>query len=66
MSSGIRSQYNLIIVAIKRSDGTMVYNFSPREVLRAGDILVAIGPRENLGQFGSRIYGCPHPALKPC
>ncbi|MCK8602248.1 potassium channel family protein [Desulfoferrobacter suflitae] len=66
MNSGIRSQYNLIIVAIKRSDGTMVYNPSPREVLRAGDILVAIGPQENLGQFGSRIYGRPHPAFKPC
>lgn len=66
MNSGIRSDYNLIIVAIKRSDGEMIYNPSPRELLHAGDTLVAIGPQENLGRFGSRLYGCPYPALKPC
>jgi len=66
MHSGIRSEYDLIIVAIKRSDGKMVYNPSPKELLRAGDTLVAIGPQENLGRFGSRLYGCSHPALKPC
>lgn len=66
MHSGIRSEYNLIIVAIKRSDGEMIYNPSPGEVLHAGDTLVAIGPQENLGRFGSRLYGCPYPALKPC
>jgi voltage-gated potassium channel len=65
MSSGIRSEYNLIIVAIKRSDGNMIYNPSPREVLHAGDILVAIGPQENLGKFGSSLYGCPYPAFRP-
>lgn len=66
MHSGIRSEYNLIIVAIKRSDGRMIYNPSPKEVLHAGDTLVAIGPQENLGHFGSRLYGCTHPSLKPC
>lgn len=51
MNSGIRSSYNLIVVAIRRRDATMVYNPSPSEILEAGDILVAIGPQENLALF---------------
>lgn len=51
MHSGIRSQYNLIIVAIRRHDGSMIYNPSPNELLLTGDILVAIGPPQNLMQF---------------
>ena len=66
MSSGIRSRYNLIVVAIKRRDGTMVYNPSPQEVFEAGDILVAIGPQENLARFGGDLFGCPYPTVKPC
>jgi voltage-gated potassium channel len=59
--SGIRHGYNLIIVAIKRLDGAMVYNPAPHVDLQAGDILVAIGPRENLEQFALKLYGrrCP-------
>lgn len=55
MHSGIRSRYNLIIVAIKRSDGKMIYNPSPRELLKAGDTLIAIGPQENLSRFGADL-----------
>jgi voltage-gated potassium channel len=66
MHSGIRSKYNLIIVAIKRLDGQMIYNPSPHEVLKAGDIMIAIGPQENLARFGSELFSCPHPTLKPC
>jgi voltage-gated potassium channel len=57
IDSGIRHDFNLIIVAIKRLDSTMIYNPSPQEALEAGDILVAIGPRENLDQFAERLYG---------
>ncbi len=61
MDSGIRHDYNLIIVAIKRLDGTMVYNPAPHEELQAGDILVAIGPGDNLERFAVKLYGrrCP-------
>lgn len=61
MHSGIRSDFNLIIVAIKRRDGKMIYNPSPREILAAGDTLVAIGPRENLDRFGERLCKVPSP-----
>lgn len=57
MSSGIRSQFNLIIVAIKRHDDRMIYNPSPQEVLRSRDILIAIGPQENLALFRSSLPG---------
>lgn len=66
MNSGIRSDYDLIIVAIKRKDGEMIYNPSPKEMLQAGDTLVAIGPQANLKRFGSRLYGSDCPSLKAC
>lgn len=57
MHSGIRNDFDLIIVAIKRSDGAMIYNPSPREILVAGDILLALGPRSNLDRFAQSMYG---------
>ncbi len=57
MHTGIRSDYNLIVVAIKRRDGTMIFNPSPHELLAGGDILVAIGPQENLLLFERGIQG---------
>jgi len=66
MHSGIRNEFDLIIVAIKRRDGTMIYNPSPREVLEAGDTLVAIGPRENLDRFSAELYGEKGLAGNPC
>jgi len=57
MHSGIRGQYNLIVVAIKRRAGAMIYNPSPQEIIEAGDILIAIGPQENLLSFGRELKG---------
>lgn len=65
MNSGIRGQYNLMVVAIKRSDGTMIFNPAPQEILRAGDTMVAIGPVENLARFARDLYGCAYPTLRP-
>lgn len=59
MHTGIRSEYNLIVVAIKRRDGTMIFNPSPHEMFEGGDILVAIGPQENLLNFEREIKGNP-------
>lgn len=60
MASGIRSNFNLIIVAIKRAEGTMVFNPPSSEKFQAGDTLVAIGAVENLARFGSDLCarGC--------
>ena len=63
MASGIRSNYNLIVVAIKRAEGTMVFNPAPNEKFQAGDTLVAIGSVENLSQFGRELCGNGAPAF---
>lgn len=65
MNSGIRSQFNLIVMAIKRADGAMIFNPAPHETLWAGDTMVAIGPVENLSRFRRDINGAPAPGLHP-
>jgi voltage-gated potassium channel len=49
--SGIRSDLDVIIVAIRRSDGEMLFNPSFDTVIRGGDRLIAVGRRENLGKL---------------
>lgn len=46
--TGIRRKLNLIIVAIKRADGEMLFNPTPETPLRPGDTLIVLGLRKNL------------------
>ncbi len=46
--SGIRKELNLILVAIKRADGDLLFNPTPDTTLQAGDTLIAVGMRQNL------------------
>jgi voltage-gated potassium channel len=46
--SGLRQKYNLIIIAIKRGDGNMVFNPSFETIMNVGDTLIAMGKNENL------------------
>ncbi len=46
--SGIRQKLDLILVAIKRSDGEMLFNPSHETLILAGDTLIALGLRKNL------------------
>ncbi len=46
--SGIRKDYDLIIVAIRRAGGEMLFNPSARTKLQAGDTVIAIGEKQNL------------------
>ena len=46
--SGIRQNYNLIIIAIKKLDGAMLFNPSFESIIKAGDTLIAVGKSENL------------------
>ncbi|MGD8756452.1 MAG: potassium channel protein [Desulfobacterales bacterium] len=48
IDSNLRRDYGVIIVAIKKLSGDMVYNPMPSEVLEAGDVIVVIGKKENL------------------
>lgn len=46
--SGIRQQLNLIIIAIKTSDGGMLFNPSFETTIQAGDTVIAVGEFKNL------------------
>jgi voltage-gated potassium channel len=46
--SGIRQNLNLILVAIKRADGELLFNPSHDTPILAGDTLIALGLRKNL------------------
>ncbi|MBU4354032.1 MAG: TrkA C-terminal domain-containing protein, partial [Proteobacteria bacterium] len=45
---GIRQKLNLILVAIKRNNGEMLFNPSHQTPILAGDTLIALGLRKNL------------------
>lgn len=53
--SGIRQQFNLIIIAIKKADGGMIFNPSFETVLRKGDMLIAVGEVGNLARFSRHM-----------
>ena len=46
--SGIRQRFNLIIIAIKKPDESMLFNPSFEAVIEAGDTVIAVGEEENL------------------
>jgi len=46
--SGIRQDYNLIIIAIKKPDGTMLFNPSFEAAFRPDDTVIAVGEEQNL------------------
>ncbi|OQW98771.1 MAG: potassium channel protein [Desulfobacteraceae bacterium A6] len=46
--SGIRQKYNLIIIAIKKQDGNMLFNPSFETKIQAGDTVIAVGEDANL------------------
>ena len=46
--SGIRQQFNQIIIAIKKSDDSMLFNPSFEAVIESGDTVIAVGQEENL------------------
>ncbi|MFO0841264.1 MAG: potassium channel protein [Gemmataceae bacterium] len=50
-ASRLRNDYGLIIVAIKKRHGAMIYTPPPETVMEAGDILIALGRRSQLDQL---------------
>jgi voltage-gated potassium channel len=52
--SGIRQELDLILVAIKRADGEMLFNPTLETTILAGDTLIALGMRKNL----EALEGC--------
>ncbi|MGE3803211.1 MAG: TrkA family potassium uptake protein [Gemmataceae bacterium] len=49
--SGLRQQLGIILVAIKKSTGQMIFNPPADSVLDGGDILISLGPRLQLDKL---------------
>jgi voltage-gated potassium channel len=49
-SSGLRSRVGLVLVAIKRADGSLAFNPDDGAPVAAGDTLITLGNREQLGR----------------
>jgi len=53
IDSRIRQDFGVIIVAIKKPSGEMIFNPLPTEKLEAGDTIVSIGKREDMKRMDS-------------
>lgn len=50
-ASPVRSELGIIVVAVKKADGKMVYNPTPEAVFETGDVLIVLGPRQQLDRL---------------
>ena len=55
--SVIRSELNIVIVSIRRSDGEIIFNPSGETKIEGGDMLIAIGNAESLSRLGALARG---------
>jgi voltage-gated potassium channel len=53
VDSHLRKDFGVIIVAIKKISGKMIFNPMPSETLEAGDVIVVIGKREDLKRMNA-------------
>ncbi|MBF0202718.1 MAG: potassium channel protein [Desulfamplus sp.] len=53
--SGIRKNYNIILIAIKKKDGEMIFNPSFETFLEEGDTIIAMGGADNLKRFNEEL-----------
>ncbi len=55
LDAGIRQRFGVIVVAIRRADGTMDFNPSPDATIRAGDEMVVLGRPESVKALGEQV-----------
>lgn len=53
MDSGLRQNFGVIIVAIKKQSGEMIFNPMPTEIIDSGDIIVVLGKHDDLKRMHS-------------
>ncbi|MGD9608710.1 MAG: TrkA family potassium uptake protein [Desulfovibrionaceae bacterium] len=44
----IRPRFNLIVIAVKKASGEMIFNPQPQSVLEAGDTMILVGKKDGL------------------
>jgi len=55
VSSNLRQEFGVIIVAIKRNSGEMIFNPGPHESCQSGDVIVVIGKTKELERMSKAI-----------
>jgi voltage-gated potassium channel len=55
IDSHLRRDFGIIIVAIKKASGDMIFNPMPAETLEAGDVIVVLGKTESLKQMSAVV-----------
>ena len=55
--TNIRSELDVVVVAIRRPRGEMVFNPSGDTQIRAGDLLIGIGRSESMQELGAQARG---------
>jgi len=53
INSGIRKEMNVIIVAVRKTGGEMVFNPSSETLIEAGNTLIALGPAKDLDRLSN-------------
>lgn len=56
-ASDIRQNYNVIVVGIKKRSGRMVFNPGPDAAVAGGDVLVALGDKDQLQRLCGSLTG---------
>jgi voltage-gated potassium channel len=55
--TNIRSELDIVVVSIRRSDGQILFNPSGEAIIKSGDMLIAIGHAESLIELGALAKG---------
>jgi voltage-gated potassium channel len=55
LEASIRKDYNLIVVAIKKKSGEMIFNPHSQTMIHLGDTLVVLGDRGNLSLLEKKL-----------
>lgn len=55
VESRLRQDYDLIVVGIKRQNGELVFNPGPKEMILAGDTLIAVGRPADLSRISENL-----------
>lgn len=59
MKSGLRSKYDIIVVAIKRPDIPMIFNPGPNTEIQQNDILIVLGDNQQISALERPCRGRP-------
>ncbi len=54
--TGIRQQFNMIILAVKKANGTMLFNPEADTIIEVGDTLITLGTHDSMKELGVVLH----------